>query len=175
MVNRRQNPDETPTKPSPAMLRVMPRSLLSVSGALTLGRASNLFPRWMNVQIEAKHGVSSNRLVLMWLLKQFGELRMGAIAQMLDLTPRAITGQVDALERDGLAKRRASESDGRVFYAALTEKGIAFISEVEPELLSSFSSLFSCLDRADIREMIRILEKLTDHMLQEIEVPRESR
>lgn len=153
------------------MLRVMPRPMLSVAGALTLGRASNLFPRWMNVQVEAEHGVASNRLVLMWLLKQVGELRMGLIAQMLDLTPRAITGQVDALEREGLAERRQSESDGRVYYVSLTDKGARFISGIEPQLVASFASVFSCLDRSEIREMIRILEKLTDHMLDQVEKP----
>ena len=166
---RHKNPDELPSKPSAAMLRVMPRSLLSVSGALTLGRSSNLFPRWMNVQVEAEHGVASNQLVLMWLLSQFGELRMGVIAQMLDLTPRAITGQVDAIEREGLAERRVSESDGRVFYVRLTDKGSSLISELQPELLKSFTSLFVCLEKSEIREMIRILEKLTDHMMRQIE------
>lgn len=171
MRTRHQNPDELPPKPTPAMLRMMPRSLLSVSAALTLGRASNLFPRWMNAKIETEHDVSSNRLVLMWLLSRVGELRMGVIAQMLDLTPRAITGQVDALEREGLAERRASELDGRVFYVRLTDRGSALISALEPELMASFTSLFSCLDKSEIREMVRILEKLTDHMQAQIHGP----
>lgn len=160
---------EPPPKPTAAMLRVMPRSLLSISAALTLGRASNLFPRWMSVRIEAEHDIASSRLVLMWLLSRCGELRMGAVAQMLDLTPRAITGQVDGLELDGLAQRRASESDGRVVFVSLTQKGTERIAAIEPELTASFSSLFSCLEKSEMREMIRILEKLTDHMKEQID------
>jgi DNA-binding MarR family transcriptional regulator len=155
---------EPPPKPTPAMLRVMPRSLLSISTALTLGRSSTLFPRWMGAKIEAKHDITSGRLVLMWLLSRFGEMRMGAAAQMLDLTPRAITGQVDGLEDDGLAQRRASEEDGRVVYVSLTDKGSALISRIEPDLTESFTSLFSCLEKSEMRELIRITEKLTDHM-----------
>ncbi|MEI8083821.1 MAG: MarR family transcriptional regulator, partial [Actinomycetes bacterium] len=172
MRERHRSPEELPPKPTAAMLNAMTRPMLSVSAALTLGRSSNLFPRWMNVQIEAEHDVPANRLVLMWLLSQIGELRMGVIAQMLDLTPRAITRQVDGLERDGLAERRTSESDGRVFHVRLTDKGSELISKLEPELVESFSSLFACLDKAEMREMIRILEKLTDHMMAQIEIPR---
>lgn len=160
---------EPPPKPTPAMLRVMPRSLLSISAALTLGRSSSLFPRWMGARIEATHNITSGRLVLMWLLSRCGELRMGAVAQMLDLTPRAITGQVDGLELDGLAQRRASEKDGRVVYVSLTDKGTKLISAIEPDLTASFTSLFSCLEKAEMREMIRILEKLTDHMKEQID------
>jgi len=171
MGERPHTPDEFPPKPTAAALGAMSRSSLSVSAALTLGRSSNLFPRWMNVHIEAEHDVSANRLVLMWLLSRFGELRMGVIAQMLDLTPRAITRQVDGLEQEGLAERCPSESDRRVFYVRLTESGTALIAGLEPELVASFSALFQCLDKAEIREMVRILEKLTDHMTAQIQGP----
>lgn len=162
-------PDELPPKPTPSMLSAMPRPVLSISAALTLGRASNLFPRWMGSRIESEHGIRSNRLVLMWLLASIGELRMGVVAQMLDLTPRAVTGQVDALEREGLAERRTSDTDGRVVYVRLTEKGADLVATLEPDLVAAFSSLFSCLDKAEMREMIRILEKLTDHMKDQID------
>lgn len=169
MPARPKKSDELPSKPTAAMLNAMPRPALSVSAALTLGRASNLFPRWMNVQIETEYGIASNRLVLMWLLASSGELRMGAVAQMLDLTPRAVTGQVNALERDGLAVRHTSDSDGRVVYVRLTPKGTDVISALAPRLFDSFTSLFSCLEKSEMREMVRILEKLTDHMKDQID------
>ena len=50
----------------------------------------------MNAHVESQHGILSSRLVLIWLPSCFGELRMGAVAHMLALTPRAVTGQVDA-------------------------------------------------------------------------------
>ena len=78
------------------MARVMSRPKLKIATAMTLGRASNLFPRWMNAHVESQHGILSSRLVLIWLPSCFGELRMGAVAHMLALTPRAVTGQVDA-------------------------------------------------------------------------------
>lgn len=143
--------------------------MLSIAAAMSLGRSSNLFPRWMNLRIETEYGVTSNRLVLMWLLAGIGELRMGAVAQMLDLTPRAVTGQVAALEFDGLVERRVSDSDGRVVYVSLTSAGADLVRGLEPQLVESFSSLFSCLDKAEMREMIRILEKLTDHMKEQID------
>lgn len=171
MRDRTPRGDEVPPKPTQAMLSSMPRAMLSISAALTVGRASNLFPRWMNSHIETEHDVTSNRLVLMWLLSDLGELRMGVIAKMLDLTPRAITRQVDGLEREGLVERRPSESDGRVLYVRLTAKGLTFVRGIEPELVSSFNNLFACLDKAEMLEMIRILEKLTDHMLIQISNP----
>jgi DNA-binding MarR family transcriptional regulator len=48
---------------------------------------------------------------------------MGDLAEMLDITPRTVTGLVDNLERDGLVKRLDDPNDRRSVYAEITEQG----------------------------------------------------
>jgi DNA-binding MarR family transcriptional regulator len=52
-----------------------------------------------------------------------GRMTMGDIAEMLDVTPRTVTGLVDNLERDGLVRRVDDPRDRRSVYAELTDKG----------------------------------------------------
>jgi DNA-binding MarR family transcriptional regulator len=48
---------------------------------------------------------------------------MGELAEMLDITPRTVTGLVDNLERDGLVRRVADPEDRRSVYAEITDQG----------------------------------------------------
>jgi DNA-binding MarR family transcriptional regulator len=48
---------------------------------------------------------------------------MGELAEMLDITPRTVTGLVDNLERDGLVKRVDDPNDRRSVYAEITDQG----------------------------------------------------
>lgn len=93
---------------------------------------------------------------------------MGDLAQMLDLTPRAITRLVDGLEDEGLAERVTDPDDARVFKVRLTRTGKRRFKELEPRLRGEFVSLFAGLDKQEIRELIRLIEKLTDHMITQI-------
>ncbi len=79
-----------------------------------------LMERWAD-----HYGLSEGRFqILMRLNHQTdGRLTMGDLAEMLDVSPRTVTGLVDNLERDGLAKRVDDPSDRRSVYAELTAQG----------------------------------------------------
>lgn len=94
---------------------------------------------------------------------------MGQVADMLDLTPRAISRLADGLENDGLIKRTAKPEDGRVFTIQLTQKGKVKFKEVESVLKPELASLFSCLSAQELRTFIKTIEKLTDHMKSQID------
>lgn len=89
---------------------------------------------------------------------------MGQIADALDLTPRAITRLADGLVAEGFVERVADPKDGRVFRLRLTRMGKSQFKLLEPQLHEQFTELFSCLDKQEIRELIRLSEKLSDHM-----------
>lgn len=72
-----------------------------------------------------RFGLSEGRFqVLVRLHHQpSGRFTMGELAEMLDITPRTVTGLVDNLERDGLVKRVDDPDDRRSVYAEITEQG----------------------------------------------------
>lgn len=157
------------SKPSKAELQRMSRSQAAPFLAASVGRLSNLYPHWMLLKIEKKHGITSSRLITMWLLANQGPITMGALAQAIDLTPRAVTRIVDGLEADGFATRLPDESDRRITNVALTSGGRRFLTTVFPDVAEKFGSLFDVLDPKEAVELARVLEKLTDHMKKQID------
>src|SRR5438874_9292300 len=72
-----------------------------------------------------RFGLSEGRFQILVRLhhQPAGRLTMGDLAEMLDVSPRTVTGLVDNLERDGLAKRVDDPTDRRSVYAELTDQG----------------------------------------------------
>jgi DNA-binding MarR family transcriptional regulator len=72
-----------------------------------------------------RFGLSEGRFQILVRLQHqtAGRITMGDLAEMLDITPRTVTGLVDNLERDGLVKRVDDPNDRRSVYAEITEQG----------------------------------------------------
>lgn len=157
------------SKPSKAELQQMSRNQAAPFLAASVGRVSNLYPHWMLLKVEKRHGVTASRLIAMWLLEIQGPITMGTLAQGIDLTPRAVTRIVDGLEADGYAIRMADESDGRITNVALTSNGRRFMRSAFPDIAAKFGSLFAVLDPKEAVELVLVLEKLTDHMKKQID------
>jgi len=71
------------------------------------------------------HGLSEGRFQILVRLQHVkdGRSTMGELADMLEVSPRSVTGLVDNLERDGLVRRVDDPDDRRSIYAELTDKG----------------------------------------------------
>lgn len=158
-----------PRKPPPAAIRLMPNSLASLFIAASVGRLSHLFPRWMISKIEIVHDVTSSQMMVMFLLSQNKELTMGEFAQMLDLTPRAITGLMVGLEKKKFISRSKDRNDQRVTRVTLSLKGQAFMKVARPDASAKLGKLFEVLSKKEQIELVRIIEKLTDHMKNQID------
>ena len=94
---------------------------------------------------------------------------MGQLAQMLDLTPRAITGLMAGLEKKKLVTRTKDQSDARITWLSLSEAGRKFLKNVRPDTSKKLYGLFEVLTKKEQIELVRIIEKLTDHMKKQID------
>ena len=94
---------------------------------------------------------------------------MGQISQMVDLTPRAITGLMKGLEHKKYIVRSKDKKDQRVIWVKLTPAGTSFMKIARPDTASKLTSLFSVLSKKEQVELVRIIEKLTDHMKTQID------
>jgi len=79
-----------------------------------------LMERWAD-----RYGLSEGRFQILVRLHHVdgGRIPMGELAEMLDVSPRTVTGLVDNLERDGLVKRVDDPGDRRSVHAELTDQG----------------------------------------------------
>src|SRR5207237_8840675 len=87
---------------------------------ITARLTHQLMDRWAE-----KHGLSEGRLHVLFRLATAPDHRLplGELADVLEVTPRNITGLIDHLERDGLVERIDDPSDRRLTYARLTVGG----------------------------------------------------
>lgn len=70
-----------------------------------------------------RRGLTRARARVIWCLHHHGSTTHGALAEALDVTPRNVTGLVDALEEDGFVFRRPHPTDRRASLVALTDFG----------------------------------------------------
>jgi DNA-binding MarR family transcriptional regulator len=169
MENTERMPRKQPRKPPAAAIRLMPTSLASLFIAASVGRLSHLFPRWMSVKIELEHDITSSQMMALFIISQEDEVTMGQLAQMLDLTPRAITGLMAGLERKKYVIRRKDKNDARITWVSLSEPGKSFFKIARTDASKKLSSLFEVLSKKEQIELVRIAEKLTDHMKSQID------
>jgi DNA-binding MarR family transcriptional regulator len=87
---------------------------------ITARLTRQLMDRWAE-----KHGLSEGRLHVLFRLATAPDrqLPLGELADVLEVTPRNITGLIDHLERDGLVERIDDPADRRLTYARLTVAG----------------------------------------------------
>ena len=92
-------------------------------------------------------------------------LRMSDLAMQTSLTPSGLTRAVDRLEEAGFVERVACPSDRRGAFAALTDAGLARITEaVGPHLLHVEEHLTGLLSADEQRDLARLLRKVRDHV-----------
>lgn len=70
------------------------------------------------------HNLSLADVQLLSHLKSRGPSKMGTLADLLLVTPSALTQQIQRLERRQLVRRNASDDDGRRVLATITKEGV---------------------------------------------------
>lgn len=84
------------------------------------------------LQAASKRKLSLNKTQAIILLS-LSSRRITELAKLLNVSPAAMTGMIDSLQMDHIAKRVRSEKDRRIINIALTQKG----NEIAKEILSN--------------------------------------
>ena len=75
-----------------------------------------------------------------------------------------ITGLIDRLEQAGFVNRVRCEKDRRVIYVALADHGTTTLAALEEPLIALHRKLLGHLSQAELKELIRLLEKVREPM-----------
>jgi len=95
-------------------------------------------------------GLTSSRAHLLWELGQRGPVPQRVLAAALKITPRAVTGLVDALVASGLVTREPHPSDRRAALVTFTATGQTLIAQLERDHEALASALFAPMSRAEL-------------------------
>jgi DNA-binding MarR family transcriptional regulator len=88
-------------------------------------------------------------------------LSAGAVADMLDLSPSAMTNRLDRLEEDGLVTRARDTEDRRSVLVSLTPRGEEVVGQAVERQAKEESSLLAVLSEADQRRLNALLRALS--------------
>ncbi len=111
------------------------------------------------------HGLFPSQYNVLRILRGEGEpLPILEIAARMVAVVPGITGLIDRLENAGFVSRVRCETDRRVIYVALTEKGSAALAALDEPVAQLHREIMGGLSGAEVKELIRLLGKVRGTM-----------
>ncbi len=108
-----------------------------------------------------EHGLYPSQYNVLRILRGEGKpLPILEIAGRTITVVPGITGLIDRLEKAGFVNRLRCEKDRRIIYVALTQKGTRALAALDEPLLVLHRKLLGHLSQAELKELIRLLEKV---------------
>lgn len=98
--------------------------------------------------------------ILLFIAKYKEELAVKHLAEILNVTPGAVTQFVDGLVDMGLVRREEDTRDRRIIRIKLTGRARSKLEEFRKGYLASANRVFDILSDEEIRELVRILAKV---------------
>jgi DNA-binding MarR family transcriptional regulator len=117
--------------------------------------------RTVNARVQL-HGLSMARLRVLFQLMERPSFRMGELSACVDVAPRTMTSTIEAMERDGLVRRRPDPHDRRATIVSITEAGRRSFHEGRRQQASAIADVFEALDL----DQRLALESVLDTLLQ---------
>lgn len=114
------------------------------------------------------YGLGFARGRLLWALRESGPVLMRALSEALGVTPRSVTGLVDALEADGWVTRSPHPTDRRATVISLTptaEQTLAKLNENYEGLAHDLLGDVPADDLIRCRAIISQLEERLDEIV----------
>jgi DNA-binding MarR family transcriptional regulator len=109
-------------------------------------------------------GLTTSRTHLLWELHRLGPSTQQALACALNVTPRNVTGLVDALESHGYVERRAHPTDRRALQVTLTERGSRTTAVMESDREQVAAALIAGLSDDELDQFDRTLTSVADRL-----------
>ncbi len=124
------------------------------------------YMRWVKSRLQ-EGGISYARMRLLGTLHCNGPQIMSSISDELGVTKRNVTALVDALEEEGLVRRRPHPTDRRATVIELTGQGLETTDSMYDEHRVAVSELFADLSEDEQGELIRLLGSLRNALRRE--------
>ncbi|ANZ41979.1 MarR family transcriptional regulator [Lentzea guizhouensis] len=103
---------------------------------------------------------TSLRVVSVLMCADQHEKTQGELAELACLDKSTMVHTVDALERDGLASRKPSQTDRRARVVEVTDSGRDLVSSTEPVLADLYDAVLARLPEEDREQFLRSLNTL---------------
>jgi DNA-binding MarR family transcriptional regulator len=117
------------------------------------------FARWAESQLE-KDGFTPKRMYLMGILFEHGPMVMSSLRDRLGVTSTNVTALVDALEKDGMLRRRHHPTDRRATIVELTSKAEEFLMVNCSAFKDHVSEIFTIFSTEEQDQFLGFLRRM---------------
>jgi DNA-binding MarR family transcriptional regulator len=115
-----------------------------------------------------KSGISMTHLHILWLLEHHGDITMGRLAELVDVSLSNASGLIDRMEERGLVERIRVPDDRRVVLVRASAEGERMRDEIEAIKQDQMRSILGNLDRNQLTRLFGAVGDLRGAMAQEI-------
>ena len=98
-------------------------------------------------------GVTARQATLLWLVKRSPGLSLAELAAEEGISPPALSGHVDRLERAGLIERIRSSEDRRRVGLRLTDEGVRLLRRVRARRTTWLADRLGTLEPAELESI----------------------
>jgi DNA-binding MarR family transcriptional regulator len=119
--------------------------------------------RTIEARLVAQHGLSANDFEALVHLShaEEGAMRRIDLAEELRLSPSGVTRLLDGLQRAGLTCNKSCETDARVTYAMITDKGRETLRDAADTHAAACEELIGAhLGESDLDDLAGLLDRL---------------
>ncbi|MGQ4383531.1 MarR family winged helix-turn-helix transcriptional regulator [Streptomyces sp. SAS_270] len=112
----------------------------------------------------AERGLTIARAGVLWALFHEGPMTQRSLAGLLGVTPRNVTGLLDALQEDGLVLREAHPTDRRATLVSLTGRGRQVTAELSGGRDELAAVLFADMPAGQLADFTSSLARVTERL-----------
>jgi DNA-binding MarR family transcriptional regulator len=114
----------------------------------------------MNAQL-ARDGLTVARAHLLWELRRSGPVTQRALSEVMRVSPRNITGLVDALVTGGFVTREAHPRDRRATLVTFTERGQQAADTMARQQRELADALFAGVTEESVAQLVAELRRIS--------------
>jgi DNA-binding MarR family transcriptional regulator len=112
-----------------------------------------------------ERGLTRARAAVIWELhQQQGPVTQRTLSQALRVSPRNITGLLDALEAGGYVARRRHPTDRRATLVSLTDQGAEAAARLHADYQMGARVLLGGVPSADLTTFVSVLDHVLDQL-----------
>lgn len=111
-----------------------------------------------------EYGMGFARGRVLWALQETGPVVMRALSERLGISPRTVTGLIDALEADGWVTRSPHPDDRRATIISITPTAVAALTTLRSSYEQLAHDLLADVDPADLARCQAVLAAIQDRL-----------
>ena len=123
-------------------------------------RAANAIRHHMEQQVLADEDLSWAAFTVLFVLWIWGDQQTRHLAAEAGVTKGTLTGVLKTLEKRGLARRHAHDSDGRLVLVSLEPRGREVIEQLFPAFNEGEAFVSSSLTEGEKEQLAALLRKI---------------